>query len=186
MLNGRKSRVLLIVLSIVILGIVGQVFASPVIEEVTAYINHDIKINLVGPGLSPVDPSVKPVTYKGQTYLPVRAISTGLGLDVDWNADTQTVTVSKEYDLDSTLFPSAEIWLDKDNAVHRTGIQNDNGGALCWVVLHNGKEVLQRNARNETEYKYFRSDSGVYTIYVTQFVDGRYRVISNVVSYQEP
>lgn len=81
-------------------------------------------------------------------------------------------------------FPSAEIWLDKNYTVHRTDVKNDNGRSLAWVVVYNGKKVLQRNARGETEYEYYRRDPGTYTIYLEQFVDGQYRVISNVVSYE--
>ena len=75
-----------------------------------------------------------------------------------------------------------EIWLDEDHYVHRTGVDDDTA-SIAWVVLYNGEEVLERNALNETEYKYYRSDPGVYTIYLESFVDGSYKAISNIVSY---
>ncbi len=41
---------------------------------------------------------VTPVVIDGTTYLPVRAISSSLGLNVDWNGDTQTIILSTKAD----------------------------------------------------------------------------------------
>lgn len=85
-------------------------------------------------------------------------------------------------------YPFATLTVNADKSVTRTQVTNDTGAALQWVVLYNGKVVLQRNARNETSYKYFRSDPGVYTFYLEQYIDSTvaYQVISNVVSYTLP
>ena len=91
---------------------------------------------------------------------------------------------SVESDTDATRFPAAELWLAEDRTVNRTAVLNDNGQSLAWVIIHDGSVVLKRNAKNETQYRYFREDAGTYTIYLEQFVDGQYRVISNVVSYR--
>ncbi|GAG71593.1 unnamed protein product [marine sediment metagenome] len=88
--------------------------------------------------------------------------------------------------MDKTGFPSAELWIDKERIIYRTGVKNDNNGLLHWVITYNGIVALKRNARGGTQYKYFRKDPGVYTVYLEQFVDGQYRVISNVVSYRIP
>jgi len=37
----------------------------------------------------------QPVVIDGRTFLPVRAIADGLGLDVQWDANTQTVTINE-------------------------------------------------------------------------------------------
>ena len=71
-----------------------------------------------------------------------------------------------------------------DGTVNRTPVQYDNGNLMHWVVMHDGEVVLKRNARNETQYRYFRRAPGVYTIYLALFIDGSYRPISNVVSYK--
>lgn len=83
---------------------------------------------------------------------------------------------------DEGSFPKVEIWLDQDNIVHRSGVENSNE-RLTWVILHNGVQVLGRNANGETVYQYFGSEPGVYTIYLEDWVEDQYRVISNVVSY---
>jgi ankyrin repeat protein len=79
--------------------------------------------------------------------------------------------------------PRAELWLDKDQVIRRSGVTNDSGGLLQWVVKFNGQVALKRNARNETSYRYFHRAPGSYTVCLEQFVDGRYRVISNEVAY---
>lgn len=85
---------------------------------------------------------------------------------------------------DTTGYPRVVLWLEADGAVNRTAVLNDNGKALQWVIVRDGRTVLKRNARNETQYRYFIDEPGVYTIYMSQFVDGAYRVISNIVSYR--
>jgi hypothetical protein len=52
---------------------------------------------------------------------------------------------------------------------------------LQWSVRDEGGfEVLGRNARGETRYRYYRP--GEYTVVLQAFVDGKYAPISNVVS----
>ncbi len=77
-----------------------------------------------------------------------------------------------------------KLLLKSDGTVKRSRIANDNNTATQWVIVHNGKVVLQRNARNEMSYKYFGTKDGLYKVYVQQFIDGKYQVISNVVAYR--
>lgn len=84
-----------------------------------------------------------------------------------------------------TVFPAAKLWLTSDRTVYRTAVPEKESESLCWVVLHNGVEVLQRGAKKEMklETKYFLHGSGTYTLYLSAFVDGAYLPISNVVSF---
>ena len=75
-----------------------------------------------------------------------------------------------------------EIWIDEKNVIHRTGV-SENVDSLSWEIIYNGERVLSRNALNETEYKYFKSEPGTYTIYMMSYIDGSYKVVSNVESY---
>ena len=58
---------------------------------------NNIKITLDGIQLEPKDANgkvVEPFIIEGTTYLPVRAVSNALGLDVGWNDGTKTVMLS--------------------------------------------------------------------------------------------
>ena len=57
----------------------------------------DIKVTLDGTQIALVDANgaaVEPFAVAGTTYLPVRAVSTALGLEVDWNAESNTVVLT--------------------------------------------------------------------------------------------
>ena len=56
-------------------------------------IRGGITIILNGNTMS-LTPENQPVVIDGRTFLPVRAIADGLGLDVQWDANTQTVTIN--------------------------------------------------------------------------------------------
>lgn len=59
----------------------------------------DIKVTLDGKPLTLTDASgktVEPFAVDGTTYLPIRAISNALGLEVGWNAENHVVTLSTE------------------------------------------------------------------------------------------
>lgn len=66
---------------------------------VTAELHYkDIKIVLDGKELVPVDidgNSAEPFIIGGTTYLPVRGIASALGLDVQWDATTNTVILKQ-------------------------------------------------------------------------------------------
>ena len=72
------------------------VFASSGL--ITKQLSYDnIKIELDGKEIVPKDANgnyVEPFTIDGTTYLPVRAVSGALGLNVDWDDKTNTVLLS--------------------------------------------------------------------------------------------
>lgn len=90
--------------------------------------------------------------------------------------------VSEDERAETEAFPYVEIWLDKDYTINRSGEENGKGN-LTWVIVCNGEVALQRNAEGEMSYTYFQTDKGTYVVYMTDFVDGQYRVISNVLTY---
>lgn len=79
----------------------GVVFAKEGAETLNV-IYDNIKIIIDGKEYQPTDANgnaVEPFIYNGTTYLPVRAIATAFDKDVDWEAQTSTVTLgSKNYD----------------------------------------------------------------------------------------
>ena len=75
---------------------------------------QDIKITLNGNDLVPKDAVgnvVEPFIIDGTTYLPVRAISEALGLEVDWDDETGTVKMT------NPVTPSDPIPVQPDNPV---------------------------------------------------------------------
>ena len=62
------------------------------------YASQTVRIVLNGNELVPTDANgkrVDPILVDGTTYLPVRAISSALGLDVGWDEETYTVSLAK-------------------------------------------------------------------------------------------
>lgn len=78
-----------------------MVFAKEGSETINV-IYDNIKILIDGKEFEPTDANgnaVEPFIYNGTTYLPVRAIATAFDKDVDWEAQTSTVSLgSKNYD----------------------------------------------------------------------------------------
>ena len=80
-----------------IVALVVTVFAAEP-KELTAYFGG-IKISLDGQVFQPktVDGNpVEPFIVDGTTYLPVRAVATALGMNVDWDGPNQTVLLAHQ------------------------------------------------------------------------------------------
>lgn len=80
---------------LVMTSVLGAAAATGAVDLSATYRN--IKITLNGTELTPKDAngkSVEPFIVDGTTYLPVRAVSEALGLDVSWNNSTNTVVLS--------------------------------------------------------------------------------------------
>lgn len=72
-------------------------YAGANLEEVKALLNKGITIELNGSAIDLKDEQggvLHPITYEGNTYLPVRAIATNLGLDVAWDGAANKVILS--------------------------------------------------------------------------------------------
>lgn len=96
-------------------------------------------------------------------------------------------TFSVNVESSQSLANTINLWVDANYMIHRSDyIDAGKISALEWVIKRNGKTVLQRNAKNETSYKYFANTTGYYTVYVQGYVDGQYRTLSNTVNYTVP
>lgn len=70
---------------------------------------RNIKVELDGKSVALKDANgnaVEPFIIDGTTYLPVRAVSEALGLEVGWNADTNTVILTSAGETPATPKPS--------------------------------------------------------------------------------
>lgn len=108
----RKIKVT--VLLLVLIALLFTVIANATVGSRTAeLVYNNIKIVLDGKELAPADANgnpVEPFIIDGTTYLPVRGISSALGLGVSWNASTGTVELNTP-----GAFPGAVTVYDDKN-----------------------------------------------------------------------
>lgn len=78
--------------------------------------------------------------------------------------------------------PFVTLSVDQDHTLNRTILEPEPDG-VTWNIFRDGKVVLRRNAKNETQFKYPEDTPGLYSVYVTVWIDGAYRIVSNVVFY---
>lgn len=97
MKRGRRFVSLVLAL-VMICSLVVNASAAESQEEIKAYLNYDITVTYNGNTQTLKDAAgntVYPVSYNGTTYLPVRAVSNMLGIEVEWDGATQTVILSE-------------------------------------------------------------------------------------------
>ena len=117
----------------------------------------DIKLVINGETVTPRDGDgsvVEPFTIDGTTYLPVRAVADALGMDVDWNDSTNTVTLTDPALADNGDYigkaRAKEIALDHagltydDVSFFRVELDRNGGRAEYEVEFYSGS----------TEYDY--------------------------------
>ena len=90
----KRTAFLLCITMALLVGISAGALAAGKVEQIQAYLNRGITIRLNGEEQSMYDVKgnrVYPISYNGTTYVPIRAVSTMLGLDVEWDGATNTV-----------------------------------------------------------------------------------------------
>lgn len=98
MKKWQKTLVLVLVVALVA-GLSSAALAVGVTKKQLTAEYSGIQITLDGQKIEPKDANgatVEPFIVDGTTYLPVRALSNALGLDVDWDQATQTVILSQK------------------------------------------------------------------------------------------
>ena len=96
-----------------ILGlIVGICIAVPAslyaenVQQITAYINPDVKITVNGEPLVLEEPAI---LYNQRTYLPLRWVAENvMGMAVGWDQETQTVVLTPKID-ESQIWPTNDV-----------------------------------------------------------------------------
>ena len=85
------------IVALLVISMCGAALASSgVVQKELHYKN--IKVTLDGEQIALIDANgnpVEPFIIDGTTYLPVRAVSGALGLDVGWDGATSTVTLTR-------------------------------------------------------------------------------------------
>ncbi|MGZ7444143.1 stalk domain-containing protein [Paenibacillus sp. TH7-28] len=93
--NMKKSIIAMAVLGMTVTGAAG-VYAGTQLQKITAYLNHQIGIQVDGKAYSLTDQQgrkLTPITYNNTTYLPVRAIAEVLNVPVSYNAQKHQVLI---------------------------------------------------------------------------------------------
>lgn len=92
----KKILTLILALSL-LLSLGTTAFAAEVTTKQAELYYREIKILIDGKELIPQDvngESTEPFIIEGTTYLPVRAVASALGLKVEWNGKTNTISLS--------------------------------------------------------------------------------------------
>ncbi|GAB6991938.1 stalk domain-containing protein [Paenibacillus pini] len=91
----KKTIVSMMVLGMTLTGVSG-VYAGTNLQKITAYLNHNIGIQVNGSTYTPTDGKgnkLAPITYKDTTYLPVRAVADALKVPVSYDAASHQVNI---------------------------------------------------------------------------------------------
>lgn len=91
----KNPKILSIILSVALFfSLSANVLGADGLIEIQAYLNNGIKVTLNGKPFEPTDPAdgskYVPITYKGRTYLPIRAVAEAVGMEVLWDAQNNT------------------------------------------------------------------------------------------------
>lgn len=150
-----KGFVAGLLVAVLALGLIGT--AAATIGKRTVEVDYtDIKIELNGEKVTPVDANgnaVEPFAINGTTYLPVRAVSNALGLDVGWDGATSTVKLENKAlaahspaDVLETMKLYKEI---EDAAEYGELILDSIMTRMLGTVNQNGDEDDDLNALND-------------------------------------
>ncbi len=94
----KKLAVSLI--SVAMLGCLGTgVYAGSNLKEIKAYLNTGMKFKVDGQPVQLTNSSgavITPITYDNNTYLPVRAVSNLLGVNVNFDGKTNTIELGEQ------------------------------------------------------------------------------------------
>ena len=121
-----KKHYLLGILSGILVGLIMMttVFASSGTQW-SNLIYNNIKITLDGQSITPTDANgnaVEPFAIDGTTYLPVRAISNALGLEVGWTQATSSVLLSTS----RAKLPAPDTFFDMQLPRSKSEIKEDS------------------------------------------------------------
>ena len=96
---------------------------------------------------------------------------------------TTNSTYVTEYDSNDIYITSSYILtVDETQLVTRTSGKYDNDN-LGWIINFNGEQKLNRSAENEMSYRPMDYGDGVYRVWLTAWVDGGYKRVSNVIEW---
>lgn len=131
-----KGFTLGVVVTLLIVSMVGSAFAAYQRQATLEY--ADIKLVIDGEAITPTDASgntVEPFIIDGTTYLPIRAIANALGLDVAWDNNTKTATLtSPSYGQSEEQANTVSVYITRTGEKYHYD-NSCNGGTYYEVTL---------------------------------------------------
>ena len=121
--NWKKRAAALALVGVVAIGGMAA-GAAAARQYITAELRPDIALQLNGKNQTLSDSMI---AYNGRTYLPIRNVGDLLGLEVDWNNDTNTVILN-------------------DNGGTSTGTGTNTGTSTGSITLERAKEIALADA----------------------------------------
>lgn len=101
-------------------------------------------------------------------------------------AEKDIAALNERLDRRFRLMPSAQLWITPDYMLFRTAVPELQGKSLGWTILYDGQMVLHRSAGKELQFDLFSTmprRPGGYVVYLSCFIDGAYRAVSNVLAF---
>lgn len=99
-MKNKVATMFTILTTMLMASVSFNVSAASSLVEIKANLNHGINVVLHGKKFEAVDPAdgtkYVPITYKGRTYLPLRAVAEAAGLKVTWDNKTNTAILGNE------------------------------------------------------------------------------------------
>ncbi|UVI30642.1 copper amine oxidase N-terminal domain-containing protein [Paenibacillus spongiae] len=95
----KKKWIVTISAASMMLGAGTGAFAGSNLQEIKAYFDKSLKMTVNGKAFQPTNDKgvpTLPIVYNGTTYLPVRAVSGALGVAVDYDTKTKTVSIGEK------------------------------------------------------------------------------------------
>lgn len=138
-----------VLVSLLCAALIGS--AAATVGQRTLEANYsDIKITLDGQQLTPKDATgavVEPFTVNGTTYLPVRAVGEALGLVVDWDGSTNTVSLTSAPDTPPS--PDSSTEPTSDHVIRRASAY---GFLRAWLDANHNTTLDGNPAYTENSY----------------------------------
>ena len=119
------NKKVLVFATLLLIAVSATAVAQTVNRDVTATMRYDMNVRLDGELLTLRDANgnvIQPMSFDGTTYLPLRAIAEILGIDVDWDADTQTALLYSRRERQLWLADNAQIETQANVAHNRASI----------------------------------------------------------------
>lgn len=102
--------------------------------------------------------SVEPFAFDGTNYLPVRAISEALGLDVEWDGSTNTVVLRTQAAVQKEAFSALNGWLAKNYSFLQDNwcpvYQETDSEGFRYSVQYGMEEIILMKSFTEGGYSF--------------------------------